>query len=127
MFLFNRFHSPVSVLKRAGAKEIPIDSSYIAWWNRGSACIGIHAPYDQRLRYFVGNLVPKTWGAEPHGDYLAYTNLPDHEILFAPGFEMDSTIVVHEQIHDYLKLGGHPQKYFGDSIAIHCGIRPGHD
>ncbi len=113
-------------LLRVGDREIPADAHYAKWWAQAAACIGIDTTYDQKLRYFVGDVLPREWGGERGAIYLGYTNPYDHMILLERGAELDSAIIVHEQLHDFAGYG-HPKKYFGDAVAARCGYAPGHD
>lgn len=121
-------HDPVAPLTRVHATELPADPMRARWFNAAAKCIGIDTAYDAKLRYFVGDTIPAEWNAilEP-GFTDGYTDPADHLVLLAHGFENDSTVVVHEQLHDYLQRGGHPANIFGDAVATHCGYRPGHD
>ena len=114
---------------RVGDHEIPTDSAYPRWWARASRCVGVTAPYDTKLRYFVGDTIPREWNAitEQGATTIGYTDQAAHLILLSRGYEQDSMVIVHEQLHDYLKVSGHPPQYFADSVAARCGYLPGVD
>lgn len=119
---------PLAGLEHVGAVELQPDSARATWWTNAAHCLKLTAPYDVKLRYFVGDDIPSSWDAVDEGGItIGYTDPRDHLILLAHGFDTDSTVIVHEQLHDYLGKGGHPAKYFGDSVAERCGYRPGHD
>ena len=126
--VYNVRYDPVANLTRVHAVELPFDSVRVRWWHQAATCLGIDTTYDAKLRYFTGPTIPKEWGSAGHGErFGAYTDEADHLILLAPEFVADSATVVHEQLHDYLKIGGHPAKFFADAVAAPCGFFPGVD
>lgn len=114
-------------LARVGAMEIPVDSNYRRWWHNAARCLSIDTTYDRKLRYFIGDIIPREWDGEPGSGFGGYTSPADHLILFARGYELDSAVVVHEQLHDYIGHSGHPAKFFTDTVAARCHYWPGHD
>jgi hypothetical protein len=121
---YNRAYDPVANLTRVHAVELPFDSVRVRWWHQAATCLKIDTTYDAKLRYFTGPTIPKEWDSARHGErFGAYTDAADHLILLAPEFVGDSATVVHEQLHGYLKIGGHPQQYFSGR----CGVAPQKD
>jgi hypothetical protein len=122
---YNRAYDPVANLTRVHATELPFDAARVRWWHQAATCLGIDTTYDAKLRYFSGDTIPKEWGSEPSRTTIihGYTSSPDHLILLHPDFVNDSALVIHEQIHDFLKTPGHPQHYFSGR----CGVLPGVD
>ena len=128
--VYNVRYDPVANLTRVHATELPFDSARVRWWHQAAQCLGIDTTYDAKLRYFVGDMVPKEWGdltQESKSTTIhAYTDAADHLILFERGFEHDSALTTHEILHDFIKIPGHPARYFGAN-ATRCGILPGTD
>ena len=119
-------YDPVQNLTRVHATELPFDSARVRWWHRAAACLGIDTTYDRKLRYFTGNLIPKEWDVGTENAEVivhASTDMPDHLILLEPEFANDSALVIHEQLHDFIKIKGHPSQYFSGR----CGVLPGRD
>ena len=116
---------PAKALTRVGAVELPFDSARVFWWRDAARCLKIDTTYDTKLRYFVGDTIPTSWGAVTDRGSLTfgYTDSGDHLILVGRGHERDSALTMHEQLHDYLKIGGHPQQYFDGR----CGVFPVRD
>ena len=119
--------NPVRELLSNGDAEIPTDSAYVRWYAHAAHCLGISAPYDRRLRYFVGHRVPASWEQRRITDIAGYTNRGLHMILIAPRFVQDSAVVVHEQVHNAMTRDGHPPQYFAVAVATRCGLTPGVD
>ena len=123
--VYNVRYDPVAPLQRVHAVELPFDSARVRWWHQAATCLGIDTTYDRKLRYFVGDTIPKEWGSEPSRTTIihGYTDIPNHLILLAPAFANDSALVKHEQLHDFHKIPGHPQQYFSGR----CGVLAGQD
>ena len=122
----NVHYDPIAPLRRVHATELPFDSARVRWWHQAAACLGIDTTYDTKLRYFTGDTIPKEWDSykeNPSVIVHAATDISDHLTLLEPGFENDSALVIHEQLHDFIKTPGHPAKYFSGR----CGVLPGRD
>ncbi len=115
---------PIAALTKVHATELPADASRAHWYVQSAKCLGFDTVYDTKLRYFTGATIPPAWKA-PVGEYGGYTNVDDHLILLGPSWVNDSTLIVHEQLHDARghKSPSHPQQYFSGR----CGVFPGHD
>ena len=124
--LVNRPASPEAQMRRVGAVELPTNTNYIRWWAQSAACLGLPAAsYDARLRYFVGPTVPHEWTvyADKGKTFRGYVNAEYHFILLSARDKNDSTVIVHEQLHNYFGTGAldnHPKNYFDGR----CGVSP---
>ena len=120
-------HTPLAALRRVHATEITADSAYRRWWTDATACLGLAAPYDAQLRYFVGETIPVEWGArQPKGMtvYFGFAKRDAHLILLARGFAQDSGVVVHEQLHAMLATDDHPARYFDGRCGVARDVEP---
>ena len=122
---YNRAYNPVAALTRVHAVELPFDSVRVRWWHQAATCLKIDTTYDTKLRYFSGDTIPKEWDIRENAAVVVHgaTDIPDHLIELQPDFVNDSALVIHEQLHDFIKTPGHPSRYFDGR----CGVLPGRD
>lgn len=119
--VIERFRDPIAELKHFHATELSPDANRQRWYAQSAKCLGIDTTYDLKLRYFTGAKIPASW-QPASGTFIGYTSPADHLILLATSWAHDSTLIVHEQLHDRFG-GGHPQRLFSGR----CGVYPGQD
>ena len=103
----------VAQLMRVGAAEMPTPASAEAGWLEAMRCLGLTAPFDREIRWFVGSKLPKEWVASGEAGTMfgGYAHAREKLILLGPGYTKSVRLIVHEQMH-VLIGDGHPPKYF---------------
>ena len=99
--------------------EIRPQSEYARWYASAERCLGMRGAY-AKVQWFVA---PAPWSDGRHGNDLTYGAWrPPHKITLNLPEAMDSTLVIHEAVHDILGANGidqsrdedqgHPPPYF---------------
>ena len=100
-------------------REIRPQSEYARWYASAERCLGMRGAY-AKVQWFVA---PAPWSDHRHGSGLTYAAWrPPHRIILNRPDAMDSTLVIHEAVHDILGVNeidqdreadqGHPMPYF---------------
>jgi len=99
--------------------EIRPQSEYARWYASAEHCLGMQGAY-AKVQWFIA---PAAWSDGRHGKALTYGAWrPSHKIILNRPDAMDSTLVIHEAVHDILGVNGidqdreedqgHPMPYF---------------
>jgi hypothetical protein len=99
--------------------EIRPQPEYARWYSSAERCLGMKGAY-AKVQWFV---TPGPWTDHRHGNGLTYAVWrPPHKIILNRPEAMDSTLVIHEAVHDILGANGidqsrdedqgHPLPYF---------------
>ena len=99
--------------------EIRPQSEYARWYAAAERCLGMQGAY-AKVHWFIA---PGPWSDGQHGDGLTYGAWrPPHKIILNRPEALDSTLVIHEAVHDILGSNaidqgrdedkGHPSPYF---------------
>jgi hypothetical protein len=99
--------------------EIRPQPEYARWYASAERCLGMQGAYD-KVQWFV---TPNPWSDHRHGNGLTYgVWRPPHKIILNRPEALDSTLVIHEAVHDILGANGidqsrdedqgHPLPYF---------------
>jgi hypothetical protein len=99
--------------------DIRPPSEYARWYASAERCLGMQGAY-AKVQWFVA---PAPWSDHRHGSGLTYAAWrPPHRIILNRPDALDSTLVIHEAVHDILGVNGidqgrdedqgHPMPYF---------------
>jgi hypothetical protein len=99
--------------------EIRPQPEYARWYSSAERCLGMKGAY-AKVQWFV---TPGPWTDHQHGNGLTYgVWRPPHKIILNRPEAVDSTLVIHEAVHDILGANGidqsrdedqgHPLPYF---------------
>jgi hypothetical protein len=99
--------------------EVRPHSEYARWYADAERCLGMQGAY-AKVQWFVASA---PWSDGQHGNALTYAAWrPPHRIILNRPDILDSTLVIHEAVHDILGVNGidqdkeadqgHPMPYF---------------
>jgi hypothetical protein len=99
--------------------EIHPRPEYDRWYASAERCLGLRGAYT-KVQWFVA---PSPWSDHRHGNGLTYgVWRPPHKIILNRPEALDSTLVIHEAVHEILDANGidqsreedqgHPFPYF---------------